>query len=66
LSSTRGAKTYLQNGNILFGFEDFARPEKLAVSLEDYKEGISGEVESIELRKKKETVDIIKYTRFFN
>ncbi|NQX38813.1 hypothetical protein SAMN05421820_101848 [Pedobacter steynii] len=61
LSSTRGLKHIYKIGDILFGFEDFSRPEKLAGSLEDYKERILGEVESIELRKTKETVDIIKH-----
>jgi hypothetical protein len=61
LSSTKGLKHIFKKGNIIFGFEDFIRPEELATSLEDYKERILGEVEEIEARKTKETADIVKY-----
>jgi|GEM_PF-1877754 len=61
LSSTRNLKHVYKVGGVIIGFEDYNRPAGYDISLEDYKERILGEVEQIERRKTKESVDIVSF-----
>jgi hypothetical protein len=60
-SSTKNLQHIYKLGHVLFGFQDYTRPIGYDVSLEGLRDRMVGEVEEIEARKTKETVDIVKY-----
>jgi len=59
--TTRGLQHIYKTENIVFGFEDFDRPEKYAVSLENSKERMLGEVEEISVSGMTVTAEIVEY-----